>query len=188
MPPEARSIETKRLRLEPHEVPHLLALIESESAYEQASGRRIAPGLRGFFVSASVSPEWLAKLKDSKLMDLWVHGFAVLHKSENLLIGAAGFKGPADANGVVEIGYGIVPSFQNKGFATEAAQGLVEFAANSGKVRLVRAHTLPESNASSRVLLKCGFTKTGEVQDPEDGLVWRWERSVVAEPAGIERS
>jgi RimJ/RimL family protein N-acetyltransferase len=41
---------------------------------------------------------------------------------------------------------------------------------------LIRAHTLPEMNASCRVLEKAGFKRLGEVIDPEDGLVWRWER------------
>jgi RimJ/RimL family protein N-acetyltransferase len=40
---------------------------------------------------------------------------------------------------------------------------------------IVRAHTLPERNASTRILEKCGFTFRGEILDPEDGLVWRWE-------------
>ena len=62
------------------------------------------------------------------------------------------------------------------GYATEAAQSLTEYAFSSGKVRVVRAHTLPEPNASTRVLTKCGFRRIGEVIDPEDGLVWRWER------------
>ena len=33
-----------------------------------------------------------------------------------------------------------------------------------------------EANASTRVLTKCGFRHVGEVMDPEDGLVWRWEK------------
>ena len=37
------------------------------------------------------------------------------------------------------------------------------------------ARQLPEANASTRVLAKSGFRKIGEVTDPEDGLVWRWE-------------
>jgi len=32
------------------------------------------------------------------------------------------------------------------------------------------------SNASQRVLAKCGFQYVGEITDPEDGLVWRFER------------
>jgi RimJ/RimL family protein N-acetyltransferase len=41
--------------------------------------------------------------------------------------------------------------------------------------RTIRAHTMPEQNASTRVLEKCGFRWLGEVVDPEDGAVWRWE-------------
>ena len=76
----------------------------------------------------------------------------------------------------MEIAYGIDPAHQGKGYATEAAEALVLFAFGDDRVRLVRAHTLPEANASTRVLTKCGFRRTGEVVDPEDGLVWRWEK------------
>ena len=48
---------------------------------------------------------------------------------------------------------------------------LVAYAFSSGQVRVVRARTLSEANASTRVLVKCG-----EAIDPEDGFVWRWER------------
>ena len=58
----------------------------------------------------------------------------------------------------------------------KAAQALTTYAFSSGKVRLVRAHTRPEANASTRVLAKCGFRRVGEVINPEDGLVWRWEK------------
>jgi uncharacterized damage-inducible protein DinB len=88
-----------------------------------------------------------------------------------------GSKVRLDADGVVEIAYGIVPSYQGQGFATETARALMRYAFGSGRVRIVRAHTRPEPNASTRVLTKCGFTRVGEVVDPEDGLVWRWEKS-----------
>ena len=92
------------------------------------------------------------------------------------MIGAAGFKGPPDEAGMVEIAYGVTPSFEGQGYATEAAAALVAFAFTSGLVELVRAHTLPAANASTRVLAKCGFRHVGEVIDPDDGPVWRWER------------
>ncbi len=41
--------------------------------------------------------------------------------------------------------------------------------------KLVLAHTLPTGLASQRVLLKAGFHKSGELVEPEDGLVWRFE-------------
>ncbi|TMI95424.1 MAG: GNAT family N-acetyltransferase, partial [Bacillati bacterium ANGP1] len=106
----------------------------------------------------------------------WRHGFFVVHREGGSVIGSAGFKGPPDSTGIVEVAYGIVPSFQGRGYATEAAAALVAFAFASGRVRLVRAHTWPEANASTRVLLKCGFRHVGTVVDPDDGPVWRWER------------
>lgn len=128
-------------------------------------------------VRAQVSPVWLELLKGSSLIDPWVHGFAMVHQAIQSAVGKCGFKGPPDSDGVVEIAYGVEPEHEGKGYATEAAAALVGYAFNDGRVRVVRAHTLPESSASARVLTKCGFRKIGEVIDPEDGLVWRWERT-----------
>jgi [ribosomal protein S5]-alanine N-acetyltransferase len=85
-----------------------------------------------------------------------------------------GFKGAPDQEGMVEIGYGISPAYRNNGYASEAAEALVRFALSRPEVRIVRAHTLPEPNASTRVLERCGMQRLGEHVDPEDGLVWRW--------------
>jgi RimJ/RimL family protein N-acetyltransferase len=125
---------------------------------------------------AEVSPEWLARLDSMNEPDPWVVGFAVVLRDDGSVIGTAGFKGPPGADGVVEIAYGVAPEHQGKGYATEAAEALVALALRSGRVRVVRAHTRPGPNASTRVLEKCGFRNLGEVIDPEDGLVWRWER------------
>lgn len=76
----------------------------------------------------------------------------------------------------VEIAYGISPEYQGTGLATEAARGLVERALARGDVQTVRAHTLREVNASTRVLVKCGFQQVGEAVDPDEGPVWRWEK------------
>ncbi|MEX0713484.1 MAG: GNAT family N-acetyltransferase [Pirellulales bacterium] len=174
-------IETVHLRLIPYSPDQLLALIESYERFEACFGLRAAEGLRAFLVSDDVSPAWLARLRASASADPWVHGFAVVHRESRSVIGSVGFKGPPDEDAVVEIGYGIVPAFQERGYATQATAAAVAFALDSGRVRLVRAHTLPAPNASTHVLVKCGFQRTGEVEDPEDGLVWRWERS--KEPA-----
>jgi len=42
----------------------------------------------------------------------------------------------------------------------------------------IRAHTMPDNNASMRVLVKAGFQLVGDVVDEEDGVVCRWERPV----------
>lgn len=140
-------------------------------------GRRAADGLRDFFVSDDVSPAWLERLRATTGADPWVHGFAVIDPDSGSVIGSAGFKGPPDEEGNVEIAYGIVPEHQGRGYATEAAEALLDFAFADARVRIVRAHTLPTPNASTRVLTKCEFERIGELIDPDDGLVWRWQRS-----------
>lgn len=125
---------------------------------------------------AEISPAWLSLLDASGPVDPWIHGFQVMHRTNGTLLGNCGFKGPPDADGMVEVAYGIAPEHQGKGYATEAAAALVDYALATGQVRVVRAHTRPEANASGRVLTKCGFRRIGEVIDPDDGLVWRWER------------
>ena len=169
-------LDTHHLKLMPCTPEHLLGLMRHPEDFAELTGFSVAEGLRDFFVSAEVSPEWLAQLEKSSGPDPWRYGFFVLERGSGTAIGTAGFKGPPDAE-VVEIAYGIVPAFEGKGYATEAAGALVEFALASGKVRVVRAHTLPERNVSGRVLEKCGFGLVGEVVDPEDGPVWRWEWS-----------
>ncbi|MDA2931271.1 GNAT family N-acetyltransferase [Acidobacteria bacterium AH-259-O06] len=171
------TIETVHLRLIVYSPEYLLALIEGNERFEECFGLPAAEGLRAFIVSDEVSLAWLVQLRASSVVDPWVHGFAVVHRESRSVIGSVGFKGPPDEAGMVEIAYGIVPAFQGRGYATEAAQAAVTFAFGSGRVYLVRAHTLPTPNASTRVLQKCGFEHTSEVMDPEDGLVWRWERS-----------
>lgn len=167
---------TQAIELRPYAPQHLLALLESEESFLCSFGQHAAPGLRDFFFSGEVSPQWLEQLRTGREADPWSHGFAVLNPVVGQVIGSAGFKGPPDAEGVVEVAYGIVAGWQGKGCATAALSELMAFASADDRVRVLRAHTLPENNASTRVLAKNGFTKLGEVIDHEDGRVWRWER------------
>lgn len=168
-------IETANLRLVPHVPAHLLALIEEPARFERVSGTRAAAGLREFFVSGELSQDFLNGLRTLSGPDPWRLGFAIMHSEARLVIGSCGFKGPVDSSGMVEIAYGIVPAYQARGYATEAARALIDFALATEGVRVVRAHTLPTPNASTRVLTKCGFDFKGEAFEPDDGIVWRWE-------------
>jgi RimJ/RimL family protein N-acetyltransferase len=168
-------VETPRLHLVPTDPALLVTLIDQPEHFEALAGLPAAAGLREFFASGYVSPEWLGRLRDAAGADPWRHGFFVVEREHRAIIGTAGFKGPPGADGMVEIAYGIVPSFEGRGYATEAAMALVRFARETADVTLIRAHTLPEANASTRVLTKCGFRHTDDVIDPEDGPVWRWE-------------
>ncbi len=171
------ALETVHLVLTPYTPEQLLALIESEERFAERFGLPAAEGLRDSFTSDEISPAWLGKLREAVAADPWAFGFAVVHRADRLAIGVVGFKGPPGDDGVVEIAYAIVPGFQGRGYATEAAEAGTAWAFGDGRVHIVRACTLPTRNASTRVLEKCGCVRTGEVVDPDDGPVWQWERS-----------
>jgi ribosomal-protein-alanine N-acetyltransferase len=154
------NIETRNLRLVLQTPEDVRAQIHGMSADEKAE----------------LSGGWLALVDSATSADPWVHGFQIVQRADNIVVGSIGFKGPPTDDDVVEIAYGIHPEHRSKGYATEAAVALVSYAFNTGAVRSVRAHTLTTASASTRVLTKCGFRRIGEVIDPDDGLVWRWEK------------
>ena len=125
---------------------------------------------------AQVSPQWLAQMRAATPGDPFAFAFQLVQRETQEIVGTCAFKGPP-VDGVVEIAYGIQPEHEGRGYATEAAQALVEYAAKLKHVTLVRAHTLPVGLASKRVLEKCGFRYVGETLDPEDGTVSRFERT-----------
>ena len=91
--------------------------------------------------------------------------------------GFGGFVGRPNDKGVVEIGYLTFPAFERRGVASAVAAELVGIASKHG-VTAVIAHTLPEENPSTAVLRRNGFERDGEVQDPDEGTVWRWRRNL----------
>lgn len=90
------------------------------------------------------------------------------------VVGLVGFKDePADDR--VEIAYFTFPRFEGQGYATRAIGHLAALAWHDAAT--VVAHTLPAANASNTALARHGFVHVGEMIDPDDGLVWRWEKS-----------
>lgn len=89
--------------------------------------------------------------------------------------GLAGFKGLPDAHGQVEIGYGIDPGYQRKGYTTEAVRALITWAFQSPDCQAVIAREVMRENvASLRVLTKVGMQKYAETADT---LCWRITKS-----------
>ncbi|HEY9907597.1 MAG TPA: GNAT family N-acetyltransferase [Thermosynechococcaceae cyanobacterium] len=154
-------LETAHLRLVLQSTEEVLAQIEAMSPADQAE----------------VSLDWIAQLRFAPSPNPWTHSFAIVLKTSDAVIGSCGYKGSPSSDQVVEIAYGVNADHQGRGYATEAAEALTRYALENSQVRLVYAHTRPEENASTRVLTKCGFRWVGEVNDPEDGLVWRWVRT-----------
>ena len=81
----------------------------------------------------------------------------VVERDTSTVVGGAGFFGPPQ-DGEVEIGYGIVPSRQRRGYATEAVQAMVADVFQLDSVHIVTANVDLDNPASIRVLEKSGMT------------------------------
>ena len=103
----------------------------------------------------------------------WQAYLPVFKKTKTLL-GSCGYKGDP-RNEMVEIGYEVAEVYRGWGLATEMAKALIKNAFKSDEVKYVQAHTLAVENESGSVLRKCGMEKMEELEDPEDGKIWRWE-------------
>jgi RimJ/RimL family protein N-acetyltransferase len=157
------------LRIEPATAEQLSALIAGTDRFVGKYGITVVDGYLEFPEALTVSLDGIQAGLDER----WAtHLF--IHTEDRALIGLGGYKGPP-TDGVVEIGYGIAPAYRGRGYATEAARVFVDRARSAG-VTTVIAHTLAEPNASTRVLGHLGFTRTGTVDDPENGAIWRWEK------------
>ncbi|GGE62722.1 GNAT family N-acetyltransferase [Priestia taiwanensis] len=84
----------------------------------------------------------------------------VVEKESNRIIGDIGFKGKPDANKIVEVGYGFLEEYWNRGYATEAVTTLVDWAFQTSEVDRVIAETLHDNIGSIRVLEKLGMKRT----------------------------
>lgn len=102
----------------------------------------------------------------------------MLHRAEGVLVGELGSLGGPDADGVVEIGYGVVPDYRGRGLATEAVAGIVAWLAAQTGVRGVVATCEPDNAPSIRVLEKVGgWPRTG-------GTLLEWTLWTAAPPIG----
>ncbi|MBA8826303.1 RimJ/RimL family protein N-acetyltransferase [Saccharopolyspora lacisalsi] len=100
---------------------------------------------------------------------------------EGLVVGHAGFHGPPDEVGVVEIGYSVAPDFRRRGYARPALIELLRRVAAEPAVKTVRAAISPDNVASLATISGFGFAEVGEQWDEEDGLELAFE---VVSPGG----
>src|SRR5688572_16364113 len=166
------TIETNNLRLIPCDTEILKSALQGNEVLAKKINATVEDNWTEFGVVALKYS--LDRLTESEEEKNWWTYFPI-HKQDNKLIGSGGYKGQPTPDGTVELGYEIAPDYRNQGLATEMTKGLMENAFRDERVNTIVAHTLGQNNPSTKVLQKCGFEKVDEINDPEDGLIWKWE-------------
>lgn len=96
-------------------------------------------------------------------------GMAVQHRAppgwfvtfEGLVIGDCGMHGPANADGEIEIGYGLAAPYRGRGFGKELVTALSAWLLRQPGVRRVIARAEVSNLASRGVLARAGFDVIG---------------------------
>ncbi len=101
---------------------------------------------------------------------------AVVLKETNQMVGQIGFHSPPGppelceiAPGGIEYGYRVYPPYRGRGYAKEAARGLMAWAVSQGVTSFV-VSIRPDNAPSQAIARGFGFVKVGEQMDEVDGL------------------
>jgi RimJ/RimL family protein N-acetyltransferase len=121
-----------------------------------------------------VSESWLWRVRLEQITEdpgsaEWIARAAVA-EPENVVIGHAGFHGPPDDDGTVEVAYSVDPAYRRRGYARAMLAALLERADADPAVTAVRASIRPDNAGSLATIAGFGFRKIGEQWDAEDGL------------------
>ncbi|WP_282610415.1 GNAT family N-acetyltransferase [Pelagibius sp. Alg239-R121] len=153
---DGQIIETERLILEPF----------SPSHAETLNAMNADPEIMRYIGGRSV--ETLEETKaaiarvDARWKNLGYSWWAILHRKEKEIIGAACVQNLANNEGApLEIGWRLKSEFQGQGFATEAGQAAIDFAFEHLGVDYLVAVAHPDNKASHRVMERLGMTYVG---------------------------
>jgi len=97
---------------------------------------------------------------------------AIVLRAERRMVGFVNFHGAPGTNDTsspeaVELGWTVFDADQRRGYATETATRLMEWARQAHGIQRFISSTTPENAASLRVHQKLGFVPTGEVVEGE---------------------
>jgi RimJ/RimL family protein N-acetyltransferase len=84
----------------------------------------------------------------------------IIERSCNTVIGSINLKGSPNAEGDVEIGWGLNENAHNKGYATEAVAAVIDWIFKQPDVVSVSATILDDNYPSHRLAARLGFVRT----------------------------
>ncbi len=99
--------------------------------------------------------EWLNNINEDDLL------FSIF--INDLLIGGVGLS--FEENNDYDLGFWIARDYWGKGYATEAAMGLIRFVKKELKPKKIKACHIKGNTGSSNVLRRLGFEKIGECEE-----------------------
>ncbi len=161
-------IESDRLSLHLIGVDDLITLFEEPLNMAIYEGRSFSNPHRVLMDDSGPLPWRVPQVKADPSLNIWFVRWVVLRETQEI-IGSISFHGTPDPTGMIEIGLGIEPAFQNQGFGYEALMGMWGWVIDQPGVQTLRYTVSATNFASIRLIEKFGFTHVGQQLDEVDG-------------------
>ena len=161
-------IQTERLDLHHIEAADLINLFENRNDAQALSGKAFTNPLRVLIDFQGPLAWRVPQVKENPEVNKWFVRWAVLRSTQEV-IGSTSFHGAPDGEGMIEIGLGIEPAFQGKGYAKESLQAMWLWAVGFPEVRTLRYTVSPDNLPSIAVIKYFGFDYKGQQMDEIDG-------------------
>jgi ribosomal-protein-alanine N-acetyltransferase len=168
-------LETKRLRLIPLNLDNLkLRLNDYQQMQRNLGLRPVLESCYGHFPYNQEVKQAIAsaikRIDRNPEAYLWHTFWQLAHKRENRIIGEFDFHDVPNVAGEVEFGFMTLPEYRNRGYMTEAARALIDWALQQNGVSALIAETEKRNKASQRVLEKLGARISEETES-----AYRWK-------------
>ena len=161
-------IETSRLELHHLSPEAIIELFEDKSDSKAIAGRDFTNPHKNLIEDSGPLAWRVPQVKVDPSLNKWFVRFIVLKESREV-IGSTSFHGAPDGDGMIEIGLGIEPAFQGRGYAKESLQAMWRWAVNFPEVRTLRYTVSPDNLPSIAVIKYFGFDYKGQQMDEIDG-------------------
>lgn len=164
-------IVTQNLKLIPCSIDIADSIINNKKIAENLIDAQIPQGwpqedLKDFL------PFYIGLLKDDPETFGWGI-WLIIHQEDKTVIGDIGFKGKPDKDGIIEIGYSILPSHRRRGYATEAAKAIVEWGFKDKSVKKIIAECDMNNEPSIKVL---ETLRMKQIKEEKGLLHWELEK------------
>lgn len=154
-------LSTNRIELVAATLDHVCAELESAERLASLLKAHVEHGWPPGEYDQDAQMFFRDRLKEGGVSVIGWYGWYALRRGSPdrppVLVGAGGYFGPPNDEGIVEIGFSIMPKWQGIGYATELAGLLIKNAFMDRRVQKVNAHAAPANLASCKVLKKCGL-------------------------------
>ncbi|WP_041701744.1 GNAT family N-acetyltransferase [Gottschalkia acidurici] len=156
-------IETDRLILRKFDISDLHALFNNWGNDIEVTKFLTWPTIMSVETAESILSNWVDSYADKKFYQ-WA---IVLKENGDEPIGTINVVHMNEEIGMVHIGYCIGRNWWNKGIASEAFKGIIQFLIERVEVKRIESRHDPRNPSSGKVMLKCGLKFEGTLRNAD---------------------